>query len=145
MKSFVFGPGYDMSKSDLRDGVFRNANLRNAIFTSSDLRGADFYNADVSYVSFAGADLRGAVLTEADLFSSSFNNADLRHVEGIFVHSGTPWGYLVAYRTKRVVWGLCGHDNLSIGSDWEKWAYHKGLRSPKMYRHIQNAAIEFFS
>jgi len=83
---------------DLRDKVFRGANLNYADLTEADLRGADLREANLEGAYLTGAqlqdaDLRGANLKSAyaiatNLDGAQLENADLR---GVVYDQATTW------------------------------------------------------
>ncbi len=67
----------DFSDQDLRQVVFKDANLYRANFLGADLRGADLSHCDLYKAVLSGADLRHANLRGADLYRAYMVGADV--------------------------------------------------------------------
>lgn len=65
-----------MSKLNLSDADFRNADMAGINLENTDLRGADLENADLS-----DSDLRGAKLEKANLLNANLGGAKLENVD----------------------------------------------------------------
>jgi uncharacterized protein YjbI with pentapeptide repeats len=68
-----------MSKLNLSDADFRNADLKNTNLENTDFRGADLENVDLRDADLRGAKLENANLENADLRGADLENVDLRN------------------------------------------------------------------
>ena len=80
--SGVSGSEYDlsgviMSKTDVSNANFREAQFSKGYLRDSNFDGADFTNAIVDRATFKGSSLRGAIFTNAVLTATSFEGADV--------------------------------------------------------------------
>jgi uncharacterized protein YjbI with pentapeptide repeats len=73
--------GVIMTKTDVSNGQFKEAQFSKGYLRDSNFDGADFTNAIVDRASFKGSSLKGAVFKNAVLTATSFEGADVENAD----------------------------------------------------------------
>lgn len=73
--------GVIMTKTDLSNANFKEAQFSKAYLHDSNFEGADFTNGIVDRASFKGSSMKGAVFQNAVLTGTSFEGADVENVD----------------------------------------------------------------